>query len=93
VLVSASVPPPLTTTDPTGAPPVAFEITPVIVCVVPVGGEKVGSPLMLMLLPTVKLPALENDSVVPAAIDRLPDPSALLLPMTSVPDVSAVPPV
>lgn len=83
------MPPPLTTTSP-GVPPSL--IMPEMVCVVPAGVVKVGSPLIVMWLAMLKLPVLANDSVVPAAIASVPVPSALLLPTASVPPESVVPP-
>jgi len=73
-----------------GVPP--SEMMPERVCVVPAGGLKNGSPEIVMLLAMVKLPVPRNDSVVPAASDTFPVPSALLLPTTSVPPPTVVPP-
>ena len=59
----------------------------------PPGGVKIGSPEIVIGLAMVKLPVLENDSVVPAAIATVPEPNAVLLPAISVPAVTVVLPL
>ncbi len=73
-----------------GEPP--SEITPDSVCVAPKGGVKNGSPAIVIGLLIVKFAVSRNDSVVPAAIANMPVPNALLLPATSVPFETVVPP-
>jgi hypothetical protein len=68
------------------------EMTPEIVCTVPEGDQKFVLPEIWIAFATVKLVPPANESVLPAAIDSVPLPSAELLPMTSVPEVSVVPP-
>ncbi len=89
---NVSTPPPLTTTAPGVVGPVASVIVPEMVCGVPGVVVKVGSPATVMALPILTPMPLTKDSAVPAAIDKVPEPSAELLPTEIVPAVNVVPP-
>ena len=59
----------------------------------PPGGVNEALPAIETLLASVKLSLSKNDSIVPYAIESGPVPSALLLPITSVPAPSVVTPI